>query len=71
MFHTLGVKPTKQKIKPPSLSQKHICLAFGSEAKSSEFVTDAENFRVHLDEAWREHPEISSPAFGGGCGFYD
>ena len=50
--------PTKQKIKPPSHSQKHICLAFESEAKYNEIVADTEKFRDYLDQAWREHPEI-------------
>lgn len=65
------MKPTKPKPKPPSRSQKHICLAFESEAKYSEIVADAGKFRAHLDQAWREHPEIFPRAFAGGFRFHD
>lgn len=65
------MKPTKPKPKPPSRSRKHICLSFESEAKYREIVADPEKFRAHLNQAWRQHPELFPQAFEGGFNFHD
>src|SRR5215831_7548285 len=64
-------KQTQAESPTPSMTRKHICLPFESEAQYGRCVADHRQFRQYLDGQIRACPALFPAAISGGYTLHD